>query len=47
MYGLHFCYEGVYLLPAEAVYYVIVDHADGLHKGVADGRADEGEAKFL
>jgi len=26
---------------------VVIDHADGLHVGVDDGGADEGEAAFL
>ena len=33
--------------PTKAPYLVIVHHADGLHEGVADGRADEVEAAFL
>src|SRR5690349_17854478 len=32
---------------AEAVCRVVVDHADRLHEGVADGRADEGKAAPL
>src|SRR5579883_1197001 len=32
------------LAPAEAIDDMVIDHADGLHKCVADGRADEGEA---
>tara|TARA_B110000908_G_scaffold156613_1_gene195950 strand:- start:1 stop:102 length:102 start_codon:yes stop_codon:yes gene_type:complete len=29
------------------IYGVIIDHADGLHVGVDDGGAYEGEAAFL
>lgn len=42
---------GVSFLEAEfvvvAVCGVVVDHADGLHVGVDDGGADEGEAAFF
>ena len=37
--------SGVSMAPASDL--VVVDHADGLHKGVADGGADEFEAAFL
>lgn len=32
---------------AEAICGVVIDHADGLHEGVADGGADEAEAAFF
>lgn len=40
----HLAIHTLHFLPPEAVHDVIVDHADGLHEGVADGGADEGEA---
>jgi len=36
-----------YLAVAKAGDEVIVDHAGGLHEGVADRRADKTEAAFL
>lgn len=31
----------------EAINRVVIDHATGLHKGVADGRTDKSEAALL
>ena len=42
---VHDC--SLHLLVTEAVRRVVVDHADGLHEGVADGGADEAEATLL
>src|SRR5712664_1771745 len=39
--------EPLDLAPAEAADEVVVHHARGLHEGVADRRADEGEAARL
>ena len=35
------------LLVSKTVGRMIVDHADGLHEGVADGRPDKIEAEFF
>ena len=40
-------YESAALGVAEAMDEVVVDHADGLHEGVADRRADEFEAALF
>ena len=36
-----------YLLITKTVDGVVIDHAHGLHEGVADFRADKGEAPLL
>ena len=41
------CGSPLHLTVPEAARGVVVDHADGLHEGVADGGADESEAAFL